>query len=207
MRLIDRLHAETEGSHPEADEDVLQLMGAVKPEDYQRFLTRTFGFVLPLERSITRTPNLELFADVRRFEKHHLLRRDLAGFRLRADDIDRLPQCAVPMFDLPHEALGWAYVVERSTLSHANLFRHLATVMPGDVAFTSAYLKCYLGAVGENWRAFADSLDKAAQTPEQAAQSIDAAKAAFRLHRTWRRHHDEHMFLRSQGEVREQQGA
>ncbi len=191
MRLIERLQIETEAFHADADEDALQLLGAATPADYLRFLTRTLGFVQPLERAIVRTPGIEQVVDLRRFEKHHLLRRDLIGFRMHPDDIDRLPQCTLPVFDSPEEALGWAFVGERSTLAHGNLFRHLASIMPGDVAFTSTYLKCYFGAVGESWKAFADALERTAPTADRAERVIDSARAAFRLHRAWRRHHDD----------------
>src|SRR5688572_25779903 len=126
MRLVERLQAETDGFHPEADEDLFQLLGPVTRDDYHRFLTRTLGFVQPIERAIAATPNLERVTDVRRFEKHHLLRRDLVALRMRVVEIDKLPQCSVPAFGSVHEALGWAFVIERSTLVHGSVFRNLA---------------------------------------------------------------------------------
>ena len=122
---------------------------------------------------------------------------------MRPDEIER----SMPLFNSPEEALGWAYVVERSTLAHANLFRHLAQVMPGDVAFTSAYLKCYFGAVGENWKAFGTSLSSVATTVEKEDRLVDAAKSAFRLYRMWRHLHEEALLAKSQGEVRERHPA
>jgi heme oxygenase len=188
VRVIDRLQAETEGFHPDADDDILCLLGAVVPDDYKRFLTRTYGFVQPLEHAIARTPDLVMHADLRRFHKHQLLQRDLEGFRMRSEDIERSPRCSIPRFDSAEQALGWAYVIERSTLSHGNLFRHLASAMPGDMIYTSSYLKCYSGAVGENWREFADTLDAIATRPDSIRWLIDGAKAAFHVHRAW---HDE----------------
>ena len=191
MRLIQRLQIETEAFHADADEEALQLLGAARPADYLRFLTRTLGFVQPLERSLVRTPGIGRVVDLRRFEKHHLLRRDLIGFRMPTEDIERLPQCTLPVFDSPEEALGWAYLVERSTLAHGNLFRHLASIMPGDVAFTSTYLKCYLGTLGESWKTFADALERAAPSADRAETLVNSARAAFRLHRSWRGRHDD----------------
>ena len=52
MRLIQRLQIETEAFHADADEEALQLLGAARPADYLRFLTRTLGFVQPLERPV-----------------------------------------------------------------------------------------------------------------------------------------------------------
>lgn len=204
-RVVERVQSETEGFHPDADADIQQLLTAVTASDYRRFLIRTLGFVQPLEREIARVRDIDKLIDLRRFEKHQLLRRDLHGFRMKPDEIDRLPECSLPMFDSPAEALGWAFVIERSTLGHSNLFRHLASVLPGDVAFTSAYLKCYFGAVGENWKWFGDALERVANTPQQAQKVVDAAQIAFRVHRHWRHSRDEQM--ESIGDVREQQRA
>jgi heme oxygenase len=169
-------------------------------------LTRTYGFVLPLECAIARTPEIVMHADLRRYQKQQLLRRDLEGYRMRPEDIERLPRCSVPHFDTPEEALGWAYVIERSTLSHGNLFRHLASVMPGDMIYTSSYLKCYFGAVGENWKEFTDTLDAFATRPDRIRRLVDSAKSAFHVHRAWRRMHDERLIL-SRGVLREQRPA
>jgi heme oxygenase len=93
---------------------------------------------------------------------------------------------SIPWFDNIYDALGWAYVIERSTLNHPNLFRMLAAAIPGEIAFASSYLKCYFGAVGEMWRSFGEDLEAAISDAAQADRVIDAAKAGFRHHRRWR---------------------
>lgn len=190
MRLLDELQAETESLHAEADEEAIQLLGPVSVADYWRFLVRTYGFVGPVERSILAAPGLEEVLDARRFHKAQLLRRDLLELGMRSEEVDRLPQCTVPLFDSAEEALGWAYLIERSALGHTNLFRHLALVIPGDVAFTSTYLKCYFGAVGEMWCTFGNALDKFSD-PMQSRRVIESAKTAFRTFRSWRHHHED----------------
>lgn len=187
--LLDQLHTETEAFHAEADADALELLGPVAVADYWRFLVRTYGFVASVERAIAQTPGLDDVVDMRRFHKHTLLRQDLLAFGMLSEDIHRVSQCVVPRFTAVEQALGWAYVIERSTLGHSNLFRHLGMVMPGNVAFTSAYLKCYFGAVGEMWRSFGEALERYAH-PARARRVIDAAKAAFRAQRSWRYDHD-----------------
>ena len=97
-----------------------------------------------------------------------------------------LPQCTVPLFDSPAEALGWAYVIERSTLGHHNLFRHLASRMPGEIAFASSFLKSYFGAVGEMWKNFLHALDMIDEAPGE-TMVIEFAKSAFSAHRHRRR--------------------
>jgi heme oxygenase len=196
MRLIDQIGIETEAWHADADEHALTLCHLATAPEYQRYLARMYGFVAPLERALVATPHLERCLDLRRFRKHQLLRRDLESFHTTSEMIERLPRCEVPAFGAPEVALGWAYVVERSALGHTNLFRHLAVTIPGDVAFTSAYLKCYFGSLGESWKAFGDALDAAATTPASAERMIEAARTAFGVYRSWRGvEHDPHATL------------
>jgi len=184
MRLVDRLNQETAPSHQDVDERALRAPAT--PRSYQRFLIRTFGFVAPIERAITTTPKIEKYVDLRRFNKAELLRRDLLATRVTQAQIDSFPQCAVPLFNDPEEALGWAYFVERSTLAHNALFRYFASAIPGEVAFASTYLKCYFGSAGEMWRAFGETLEQIAYQGETRVKVvIDAAKTAFRFYRSW----------------------
>jgi heme oxygenase len=191
MRLVDRLGRETEAFHDATDQEVLRLLGPITAEDYHRYLLQMYGFICPLERSIAKTPEIDQNVDLRKFRKHELLRCDLSAFHTTSDEIRRVPQCAIPWFKTPEEALGWAYPIERSTLRHGDLFRHLARAIPGEVAFASSYLKCYLGAAGETWRSFGGALDAFAGDPQRVQQVIGAARAAFHCLRAWRFLHDE----------------
>src|SRR5262249_47095863 len=155
---IDRLSAETIPFHAEADEDVRTLLGAATAAGYRHFLIRTYGFTCPIERAIASVPGIERYLDPRRLRKHELLRRDLSGFHMTSEQINRIAQCPVPVLETPQEALGWAYPIERAALRHTQLFHHLAAAIPGAVAFTSSYLKCYFGAVGEAWKTFGRAL-------------------------------------------------
>jgi heme oxygenase len=185
MRLIDRLSAETVPFHTEADGDVRALLGAATPADYRRFLIRTYGFICPVERAIASVPGVERYLDPRRLRKHELLRRDLSGFPMTSEQISRIHQGPVPLLETPQEALGWAYPIERVALRHTQLFHHLAAVIPGAVAFTSSYLKCYFGAVGEAWKSFGRALDVFGDRPAHARRVVEAARAAFRYLRNW----------------------
>jgi heme oxygenase len=186
-RLLDRLNEETRELQAEHDAEIHQLLGPTGVEHYRRFLARTYGFVRPLERSLVRTQNLGRYLDIRRLRKSELLRQDLDALGMKPEELTALSQCTgVPWFEDVHEALGWAYLVERSTLVYPNLFRHLATIMPGEVAFSSSYLKCYFGAVGEMWRSFGDGLDAAVADPLDADTITEAAKASFRACKRWR---------------------
>jgi heme oxygenase len=184
MGLVDRLGEETEAFHDVTDEEV--LLGPATAEDYRRYLVRMYGFVCPLERSIVNTPEIERHIDLHRFQKHVLLRRDLSAFHMSPEEIASLAQCAIPSFKAPEEALGWAYPIERSTLRHGDLFRHLASIIPGEVAFASSYLKCYFSANGEAWEAYGRALDGFECASPGARRVIESAKAAFQCLRAWR---------------------
>lgn len=191
MRLVDRLGEETGAFHDVTDEEVFRLLGAVTAESYRRYLVAMYGFVVPLERSLARTPGIERYIDMRRFQKRELLRRDLMALHMSTLQIDRLPQCAIPWFQTPDEALGWAYPIERSTLHHGDLLLHLAAILPGEIAFASAYLRCYFGAFVETWLSFGCVLDAFACVPPQARRVVESARVAFQSLRAWRFLHDE----------------
>lgn len=187
MSVLAKLDAATAPLHADADADAHAMLGQPTAEHYRRFLGRMFSFVSPLERSLADTPGLGPYLDARRLQKHLLLKHDLETLGLREIEVDSIPQCMwIPWFDNVHTALGWAYVSERATLHHTALFRHLASVLPGEVAFGSSYLKCYFGAVGETWRSFGEGLELAGTTPADVDRIVDAARAGFRHWRRWR---------------------
>jgi heme oxygenase len=188
MSLIDQLGVETTQHHAATDETL--LFGSPARPDYRHYLTRMYGFVLPVERAILASPGIERFVEPARFHKHELLRRDLGGLRLSAEQIGMLLLATVPVLETPEAALGWAYLIERSTLQHGDLYRHLARALPGDIAFSSNYLKCYVGLVGEMWRAFGFALEPLNRDLARREQLIEGAKAAFAAFGEWRRLHD-----------------
>jgi heme oxygenase (biliverdin-IX-beta and delta-forming) len=192
VQLHERLGRETDALHAEAEAELITLRGLATSADYRRFVERTFGFVAPLEQSLWATPGLDRLVDMRRFRKHVMLRADLQGFGLKHDEIDALPCCEVPCFESPDIALGWAYIVERSALAHVSLFRHLASVMPGAVAYTATYLRAHQGAAGEHWRRFVAAIDAVATDADKADALITAAKVAFRARRRWRDVYEQH---------------
>ncbi|MBA2544546.1 MAG: biliverdin-producing heme oxygenase [Deltaproteobacteria bacterium] len=186
-RLLDRLNDETRPLHTEIEAEGESLLLDISVASYRRYLGRWYGFVFPVERALSDIPSLNRVHDPRRLRKHLLLSHDLQALGLKASEVDALPQCpSVPFFDDLRDAVGWSFVIERSTLDHPNLYRQLAGAIPGDVAFAASYLKCYSGSVGEMWRSFGQSIEAAAESPEDAERIIDAARAGYRQFRRWR---------------------
>ena len=183
VRLVEQLNLETLDSHADVDNVAFRIGPLV--EDYRRYLTRTFGFVAPIERAINKTPKLADYVDPRRFKKEELLRRDLGALRMTPAQIDDLPLCSVAFEDI-YDALGWGYFTERSTLTHNTIFIQLASTIPGEIAFASSYVKCYAGSVGEMWRSYGESLDLAQRDGnDKSNRVIEAAKRAFAAYKHW----------------------
>jgi heme oxygenase len=111
---------------------------------------------------------------------------------LLVDDLSRLgiasttalPRYQLPVFPDVAEALAWIYVVERNTLLHGVIHRHLAHRLP-EVSVGGSYLACYDRAAGVRWRELGAALDRVACTTQIADRIVAAANHAFRAQRQW----------------------
>lgn len=187
--MIERLNRETGPDHAEAEHDVDALFAAdVTLDAYRGYLVRCYGFEAPLEAALALSTSLDRMLDLRRRARSGLLAHDLMRLGLRPQAVAELPLClAVPQFRGNAEALGWMYVVERATLSHALLRRHLLTRVP-EVASASSYLQAAGGTLGTRWGQFGEVLDEVAQHPAIADRIVSSAIDAFRHHRRWTQH-------------------
>ena len=185
--MIERLNEETRSHHVECEADFDVLFDVeTTPRHYLRYLVRQYGFEAPLESTLAMTPNVELMIDLKERMKAGYIAQDLMALGLRAAQVAELPQClAIPQFRGAAEALGWMYVIERTTLAHSVLRRHLLTRLPREMRNASNYLSCYTGVVGTRWRKFGATLDDVAQTPELANRIVTAANEGFRCQRRW----------------------
>ena len=185
--MIERLHADTRRHHAEADTDFDVLFRTnCSASHYLAFLLRVYGFEAPLESALALTPNLELMLDLAERRKAHYLVKDILALGLEPAELDDIPQCmAIPQFRGAAEALGWMYVVERSTLAYCVIRRHLLTVLPREMSRASEYLQSYTGVLGRRWREFGTLLDDIARQPAIADRIVTAANEAFRAQRRW----------------------
>jgi len=187
--MIERLHSATRVLHVDADADFdLLFREDTQHADYLVFLTRQYGFEAPLEAAFAMTPNLDLMIDLYARQKASLIAQDLLALDVAPIDLSSLPLCLrVPQFRGAAEALGWMYVIERATLAHAVIRRHLTTRLPKAMREASAYLQAYSGMVGTRWREFGNVLDDVARHPAIADRVTEAALEAFRVQRRWAR--------------------
>jgi len=187
--MVERLNDETRVHHTDTDADLDLLFRADSTAtDYMVFLMRVYGFESPLESSLAMTTTLDLMLNLRERSRAANLAKDLMALGLRANQVSELPQClTIPNFRGAAEALGWMYVVERSTLAHSVILRHLMTRLPDQMERASSYLQSYAGVVGRRWREFGVTLDNVARHPVIADRIVASANEAFACQRRWLR--------------------
>ena len=185
--MISRLHHETHAHHADADADYNDLFRRdTGPADYMVYLLRLYGFEAPLESALAMAPHLELHLDLKVRQKAGLIAQDLMTLGLRPQQVTATPQClTIPQLRSAGEALGWMYIVERTTLSHAVLRNHLMTQLPREMKEASSYLCAYAGLAGARWRELGDALDRIAQTPAIGDRIVAAANEGFQVQRRW----------------------
>jgi heme oxygenase len=188
--MIDRLTSETRCHHTDADTDLDGLFrDDVTSTHYLLFLMRVYGFEAPLEAALAMTPKLEGLVDVRARCRSGFLAQDMLSMSLRPSDVTDLPLClSIPQFRSPAEAMGWLYVMERTTLAHNVIRRHLMTRLPLEMEIASSYLASYDGMVGRRWQELGAALDQIAAHPAVADRVVYAAGEAFRCRRMWSQH-------------------
>ncbi|MDB4963537.1 MAG: putative Heme oxygenase [Myxococcales bacterium] len=187
VRVLERLCTETRELQAEADSDLRALLAAPSPDGYRTFLSRLFGFVRPLEGSLWETTHLARFLDLRRLRRHPLLAADLEHLGATRAEVEALPRCtSIPWFETVPEALGWAFVLERSTLFFPSAVTTLGCALPDEIRIAGSYLTSYNDPGGEMWGAFLDAIDVAVEEPHHVNRIVDATKAGFRHLRRWR---------------------
>jgi heme oxygenase len=183
LRGFDRLEQELRRSFP-LEDDLAPWLDADIGSAYSAILVRVHGFVMPLERTLELAPRLDSIVDLKKRRKAHLLWNDLMSLGMPAARKPRLT-CPIPHLAGTRTALGWMLALERPTLSHDVIFRRLAGVIPGAIAFAASFLKCYLGEAGLRWRELGGVVDEAMSTPEAGDQILGAANDAFECRRRW----------------------
>jgi heme oxygenase len=183
--MLVRLDVATRAQHPEADAPWLDLMAREPTRArYIDQLVATYGFEAPIEASLSLTPQLASVLNLRRRSRTGAIVQDLLALGMTPQRIARLPQCSqVVPFREPCEALGWLYVVERATLLHEAILRHVQSRMP--YVYAWSYLGAHDGRAGIRWQEFGRMLDDFATTPAITERILAGARAAFACHRDW----------------------
>jgi heme oxygenase (biliverdin-IX-beta and delta-forming) len=184
--MLTRLNLETRSLHPDADALWVALLSPhPSTEDYSSALVAAYGFEAPVEAALALTPGVNAALSLRPRARTGLLVQDLLMLGFSPSAIARLPQCCriVPYRDVA-EALGWLYVIERATLIHDSVRRHLELALPR-AAHAFCFLSAYEGHTGMRWQELGGALDRAASTEDLEDQIIAAARDAFATQRHW----------------------
>jgi heme oxygenase len=184
--LISKLKLATRAWHADVDEPWLALLRPeVTPAQYLSQLSRMYGLVAPFESACRYTPGITKLLDYRHLMRAGLIAQDLLALGIPPSEVSRIPTCpALTMFHDVGEALGWLYVIERSTLLQDGVRRHLIEKLPV-VARACAYLGMYEGHIGDHWQSFGRLLDRVARDPEVEASILRAAEDAFLHAKQW----------------------
>jgi heme oxygenase len=181
-RVLMRLNVETRTHHAELDATWHALLTFdVTRRRYLEQLVRVYGFEAPLEGLLAYVPKLEYRV------RSGFLVEDLLVLGYLPDQIALLPQCDVtaPFRDLTF-ALGWQYAIERATVLHDMLRRHLVARIP-ELARACAYLTVGEAGGGKRWRDYGERLAREVTSPELETRVVDAAHAALGCQRSWYR--------------------
>lgn len=183
--MLARLNRETHHHHAVADNDRLAMLGAAADRArYASFLTRVHGFEAPFEAALCMTAGVEHWLDLRDRAHLKLLRSDLQALGL--GDANQLPRCTTVFpFRHPAEALGWVYVIERNTLQHGVIERHLRTRMPDVLRTAGSYLAGQQRSNGMRLRDLGTAMDRMAKDAGCAERIVNGARAAFRAQHGW----------------------
>jgi heme oxygenase len=151
--------------------------------EYIGWLSRIYGFEVPIESAFAMTDGIFETVDLRSRRRSRLLKSDLRVLGVANPGKLRALR-SPPRFRSTCEALGWMYVVDRSALLHGVLQRHVAQ-LPSELAKATSYLTNGGRGVGPRLVELGIALDDAVQTPEQVDQVIEAARLAFTEEQRW----------------------
>lgn len=181
--LLSRLDASTRQFHSTVDEPWLGLLRPdVGPTDYLTVLVRTYGLVAPFESACKYTPELGRFVDLRHMMRAGLIAQDLIALGLMPAQVSTIATCpAITMFMSLHEALGWLYVIERSTLLQEGIRRHLMHHVP-QIQHASSFLASYDDG---HWTMFGQVVNAAGTDIKALHEIISESLNAFEIASRW----------------------
>jgi heme oxygenase len=179
------LNRETLVHHADADatwHDLLVL--DVRRDDYIDQLIRVYGFEAPLEGALAYAPEMDTLERREHARSGHIV-EDLLVLGMRPAQIAQLAQCpeVTPFLD-PLHALGWLYALERATMIHGMLRRHLISRFP-EIVRATTYLAAAETSIAERWRHLGATLERVVTSPESEDSVIAGAHMALASQRRW----------------------
>ncbi|MDX2094176.1 MAG: biliverdin-producing heme oxygenase [Kofleriaceae bacterium] len=186
--MLDRLNLETRQFHVEADHAWLSLMTpTVSRACYAAELMQTYGFEASVEAALAYSRPLQRIIELPRIVRSGLIAQDLLALGFSPGHVARLPQChTITPFTTAAEAFGWTYVVERATLLHDALYKHLVTQLV-DVRDAFSYLDTSRRSAPARWNELRMALDRFAHSRDLGDRIVEHARNAFVVMLRWQR--------------------
>jgi heme oxygenase len=183
--MLSRLAVETQIRHASIDAALLAPLVSPTRSSYRRYLCTLYGFIAPLEVALAMAPGIDYaFIDPRM--KSGRIASDLLALGLTTQEFALLSRRhSVPAFTSAAEALGWMYVMERTTLHHEETYERLRRILSIDRELAANYLLSYAGETRARWRELGAVLDRVAWSASAVDTMIGAAWDAFESLDTW----------------------
>lgn len=183
--MLARLTLETQAHHAAIDDALLGPLTTPTRASYRHFLARMYGFEAPVGCALASTPGLDAAFVVPRIRAGWLA-TDLMALGLTPTEsaMLRMRHPIPPLHDRA-EALGWLYVIERTTLRHELIRRKVSVHAPDVLAIAGTYLHAYRSCAQQAWNELGGMLDRTATTVILADRIAQAAHAAFESQRAW----------------------
>lgn len=196
-RMRARLDMDTRPYHDELDASFRRLTTpGLTRAMFVDALSQMYGFEGSVESAAAYTPRLHAMIDLRRRALSGYLAQDLMNLGITAGQVAQLPQCLIAPFADPAEALGWLYVVERSSVLHETVLRHVEARLPQS-SHGCSFLAASARGTTERWNELECVLDRVGQDPAAANRILSAAHDASRCAINW--FNGVHTRLRSTG--------
>ncbi|HEV7553896.1 MAG TPA: biliverdin-producing heme oxygenase [Kofleriaceae bacterium] len=183
--LLVRLNRETVVHHADADATWHSLLVLdVRRDDYIDQLIRVYGFEAPLEGALAYAPEMDT-VERREQARSGRIVEDLLVLGMRPGQIAQLAQCPdITPFADPLHALGWLYALERATMIHGMLRRHLISRFP-EIVRATTYLAAGEGSMGERLRDLGAVLERVVTSAESENSVLVGAHMALASQRRW----------------------
>lgn len=185
-----RLKEETAALHARAEQFVRILDEDASVADYHRYLVAMLGYHDPLERLLAGHAGLVAAGfEAERGARRELLERDLANL---GDVRTAWPACPrLPDVESLPRAIGAAYVLEGSTLGGRYILAKLPQALAGLRGRATAFLEGHGDSTGPRWRSFADVVERAVATRENAHLTVAGACETFARLIDWLAQHEQ----------------
>ncbi|WDH82198.1 biliverdin-producing heme oxygenase [Paenibacillus urinalis] len=185
--IMEQLRKETAEEHDRIEQNdyAKAIMNhTLNKADYQAYLEKFYGFILPIEQKIEQLDGVqELGIDMKHRAKSPLLEQDLAYL---SSNRQQVPLCSeIPEIALTEQLLGYLYVIEGSTLGGQVITRKLREHLALEPGAGLSYFNAYGQDTRVAWKELSGIMNSAAEAGANREVIVGTAKETFRLLNQW----------------------